>query len=92
MSTTNITLRMDSDVKKDAEQLFDKLGLSMSAAINIFIRQALRTGSIPFQISLTEEEMFFEKLNKGISEAENGEIVSAESIFQQLRGKYGYGK
>lgn len=90
MATTNITLRMDTDVKKDAELLFDKLGLSMSAAINIFLRQAVRTGSIPFSISLTEEERFIETLNKGIAEAERGEVITAESVFQQLRGKYGY--
>ena len=36
MSTTNITIRMDSELKKQAEELFSDLGLSMTAAITVF--------------------------------------------------------
>ena len=51
-NTTNITIRMDADLKQRADALFDELGLSMSTAFNVFIRQALREGRIPFDISL----------------------------------------
>ena len=51
MPTTNITLRMDSDIKARAEHLFDELGMNMSTAFNIFVRQALRDGGIPFRIT-----------------------------------------
>jgi len=47
---TNITVRIDEDVKKDAEVLFDKLGISISGAVNIFFRQAIREQAIPFPI------------------------------------------
>jgi len=47
---TNITIRIDEGIKKEAEILFDKLGLSMSGAINVFFRQAIREQAIPFQI------------------------------------------
>ena len=49
---TNLTVRIDDDVKRDAEALFNKLGLSMSAAVNVFFRQAICEQSIPFQITL----------------------------------------
>jgi len=39
---TNVTIRIDDNVKKEAETLFDELGLSISGAINIFFRQAIR--------------------------------------------------
>lgn len=51
-STTNISIRMDTDTKAKADALFKELGLNISTAFNIFIRQALREGKIPFEISL----------------------------------------
>ena len=56
MATTseNISIRMDADLKTQAEALFEELGMNMSIAINIFVRQALREGKIPFQISLNQ--------------------------------------
>jgi len=48
--TTNINIRIDANVKQEAETLFEKLGMSVSGAINIFFRQAIREQAIPFQI------------------------------------------
>lgn len=50
-TTTNISIRMDKDLKQAAESLFDELGMNLSTAFNIFVRQALREGGIPFMIS-----------------------------------------
>ena len=46
----SITIRLDPEVKAAAEELFDDLGVSMSSAINIFLKQAVREGKIPFEI------------------------------------------
>ena len=51
-TTTNITIRMDSELKAEADELFDALGMNLSTAFNIFVRQALREGGIPFEIKL----------------------------------------
>lgn len=51
-STTNISIRMDSNLKSQADALFAELGMNMSTAFNIFVRQSLRDGGIPFNISL----------------------------------------
>ena len=51
MPQTNISIRVDEDVKKEAEALFAKLGLTLSAATNVFYRQAVRTQGIPFLIT-----------------------------------------
>lgn len=50
MATTNITVRMDTELKKQAETLFSELGLSMSAAITVFMKQAVYEHGIPFQV------------------------------------------
>lgn len=51
-STTNISIRMDINLKKQADAFYEELGMNMSTAFNIFVRQCLREGKIPFDISL----------------------------------------
>jgi len=51
MATKNITIRMDEELKKQAEELFSDLGLSMTSAIIAFTKQAVREQAIPFIIS-----------------------------------------
>ena len=51
MESTNMTLRVDTELKKQAEELFSDLGLSMSAAITVFMKQAVREQRIPFTVS-----------------------------------------
>ena len=50
MSTVNITLRIDEDLKKQADELFSDLGLSFNSATTVFLRQAVREQQIPFKI------------------------------------------
>ncbi len=53
-STTNISIRMDSELKQEADALFAEFGMNLSTAFNIFVRQTLREGRIPFDISLNK--------------------------------------
>lgn len=53
-STTNISIRMDSDLKAQADRLFGELGMNLTTAFNIFVRQSLREGRIPFEVSLNQ--------------------------------------
>ncbi|MCL2287234.1 MAG: type II toxin-antitoxin system RelB/DinJ family antitoxin [Firmicutes bacterium] len=52
MASTSMNIRTDSEVKKQAEELFAQFGLSMSAAINMFLRQSIRKQAIPFELTL----------------------------------------
>ena len=49
--TTNINIKTDSTLKAQAEKLFSDLGMNMSTALNIFLRQAVRENRIPFEIT-----------------------------------------
>lgn len=53
-NTTNISIRMDNDIKAKADTLFSELGMNISTAFNIFVRQAIREGRIPFDITLNQ--------------------------------------
>jgi DNA-damage-inducible protein J len=50
--TTNISIRMDTELKKQAEKLFNELGMNMTTAFNIFLRQSVRQQRIPFDVAL----------------------------------------
>ena len=52
MSTTNLNIRTDKAVKDQAEAIFNELGLSLTTAINMFLRTAIRENGIPFELKL----------------------------------------
>lgn len=51
-NTTNFSVRMDSDIKKQCEALYGELGMNLTTAINVFLRQSLRAGGFPFDVRL----------------------------------------
>lgn len=53
-NTTNISIRMDAELKAQADALFAELGMNISTAFNIFIRQSLRKGGLPFDVTLNQ--------------------------------------
>ena len=50
MSTQSTNIRIDTELKRQAQQLFSDLGMDMTTAVNIFLRQAVREQAIPFRI------------------------------------------
>ena len=53
-NTTNFSVRMDSDIKKQCETLYGELGVNLTTAINVFLRQSLRVGGFPFDVRLDQ--------------------------------------
>lgn len=75
---TSVTLRIDKDMKKQADELFEELGLNFNAAIKIFLYKCLRERAIPFKISLDKSQqahliaLFAKELDiKNLSELRN---------------------
>jgi len=50
-SDTRVTVRVDKDLKERAELLFERLGMNMSTALNVFLRKAVEESAIPFEVS-----------------------------------------
>jgi len=72
-----VNIRMDDKLKEQADKLFDELGLNMTTAFNIFVRQSVRQGGIPFEVTT---DPFYSASNKkvlrqSIREAEEGKFV-----------------
>ncbi len=51
MAKVSTNVSIDADIKKQAQELFAELGMDLSTAINVFLRQSLRQHSIPFEIT-----------------------------------------
>ena len=52
--TVNLSIRIDKNLKIQADELFAELGMNMTTAFNIFVRQSVRQGKIPFEITLNK--------------------------------------
>lgn len=63
---TNLNIRTDAEVKAAAEHIFEQLGLNMSTAVNIFLRQAIRQGGLPFEVKIdVPNEVTAAAINEG---------------------------
>ena len=74
MATTSVTIRMDENLKKQVETLFDDMGLNMTTAITMFAKAVVRQNKIPFEISA---DTFYSEANqahlrKAIADLEAG--------------------
>lgn len=85
MANVNVTIRMDSELKKQAETLFNDLGLNLSSAINIFIRQAVREQAIPFELTCKSKIQFAN--SKQYEEAVKKDIEDNHYVYETLAKK-----
>lgn len=82
---TNLNIRTDKDVKLAAERIFEELGLNMTTAVNIFLRQSIRENGIPFALKLdTPNEMTAAAIAEGRRLAEDP-TVKGYSTMDELR-------
>jgi DNA-damage-inducible protein J len=74
--TINVTVRLDRDIKERAETMFNDFGMNLSTAVNIFVRQSLRQGKIPFEIADPYYNgKTMERLQKSIAEFAAGKVI-----------------
>lgn len=74
-NTSAININVDSNVKKEATELFNSLGLNMSTAINLFLRKSINVGGIPFELKNPKPTRELKKALKEAKKIENEEIL-----------------
>ena len=91
-----LNLRVNPDDKKRAEEVLKRLGIPMSTAINMYLKQIALTDSIPFSISLPKapppinaenmsaDEMRM-KIQEGLDDLEAGRVQEASTAFKKFR-------
>lgn len=68
-SDVQVTIRVDRDIKERAENLFNRLGMNMSTALNVFLRKAVNEDAIPFPISTKRSDFGIGLLPEDITNA-----------------------
>ncbi len=96
--TANIFARVEPEVKEGAEAILDGLGISMSNAVSMFLKQVIIHKGIPFEVKLpknmlnldnmTEEELNA-ALEEGYAEYKAGKAIPAEQVFEELHREFG---
>ena len=83
--TINVTIRLDREIKEQAEKMFGEFGMNLSTAFNVFARQALRQGRIPFEIY---DPFYGDKnqaeLNRRIADIEAGRTAFVVKTMEEL--------
>ncbi len=88
MATTNFSIRLDNNLKKQSEALYGELGLNLTTAINIFLRKSLSVGGLPFDVRIEEpnKETLMALLEADkISNDPNAKGMDVEDALKELK-------
>ena len=96
--TANVFTRVDPETKEQAEAILNELGIPMSNAIGMFLKQIVIQRGIPFEIKLPASvpvaigsmtrEQFDMELQKGMDDITAGRVVSADTVEAEMRSMY----
>ena len=79
-----VNIRLDDGLKETADLLFEELGLNMTTAVNVFVRQTVRQGGIPFDITVNTDPFYsasnMKVLRQSIADANAGRLTEHELI------------
>ena len=97
--STNLYIRVEPDVKNSAEEILSQLGIPMSNAVSMFLKQVILRRGMPFDvtlpalppldISMLSERELDAELEKGYADIESGNTQSAKDAFNSLRSELG---
>ena len=85
MSTVNVTFRVDESLKQEAEILYKDLGMSLSTAFNVFLRQSIREQRLPFEVRKNVPNATTIAAIKAAEQGEmNGPYNSVDELLEAL--------
>lgn len=97
--TSNVFARVEPEVKEEAEKVLEQLGIPMSNAVGMFLRQVVLQNGIPFDVKLPKKaplaygslskEEFDAEMEKGMADLKAGRVLSADEADEHFRRKYG---
>ena len=96
--TSNVFARVEPDIKEQAEAILDQLGIPMSNAISMYLRQIVLKRGIPFDMklpsavpdmSVLSEEQFNAEIQKGLDDIAAGRVIYADTVAENMRMEYG---
>lgn len=96
--TSNITVRIEPEVKRQAEEVLGQLGIPMSNAVGLFLRQVIYQQGIPFDVKLPEnkplqiekldQQQFNLEIEKGFKDLTEGRFSTADRVAEKMEQDY----
>lgn len=95
--TSNIYVRIEPEIKEQAEEILEKLGIPMSNAVSIFLRQVVMQNGLPFDVKIPRlplvlsdlsKEEFHEELLKAHQDFETGRVYSLAEVEKELEAEF----
>ena len=96
--TSTVYARVEPEIKEQAEQVLDRLGIPMSNAVGMFLRQVVIQRGIPFELKLAHppldistltKEQFDAEMEKSMEDIREGRVYSADDVEEELRRNLG---
>ena len=96
-NTANLNIRIDAELKNQAEQVFSELGLNLSSAMTVLLKNSVRCGGFPFELRIPPKprcmqdltpEQLNEELEKGYQSMLAGRTRPASEFFNELEREY----
>ena len=97
--TSNVFARVEPEIKEQAERVLDQLGIPMSNAVGMFLRQVVLCQGIPFEMKLPKKmplaygsltkDHFDAEIGKGMEDIREGRVYSADAVEEEMRRDYG---
>ena len=97
--SANLYVRIEPEIKEQAEKILSTLGIPASNAINIFYKQIILQRGLPFEVKITDNtptdismlgvEELHAELEKGYADVKAGRIKDAKTAFAEIRKDYG---
>jgi addiction module RelB/DinJ family antitoxin len=97
--TANVFARVEPDVKEQAERILDELGIPMSNAVGMFLRQIVLQRGIPFEMKLPDrtpltygalsKEQFDMEIGKGMADIDAGRTLSSAELRAEMKRDFG---
>ena len=86
MASVNMSIRTDSELKAQAEEILEQLGLNINGTINMLLKQIVRDKAVPLSLSLSSEQSLYSDLLQARIRREKGEIGrSSEEVLSDMR-------
>lgn len=97
--TANVFARVEPEIKEQAENVLEQLGIPMSNAVSMFLRQIVLQRGIPFEMKLPQKgplslgaltkEQFNTEIEKGLADVKAGRVYSAEEVAAEMKRDFG---
>ena len=97
--TSNVFVRVEPEVKEQAERVLERLGIPMSNAVAMFLRQIILQRGLPFEVKLPQNEplnvnsltkkQFDAEIEAGMMDIRQGRVYSADDVEAEMKRDYG---